>query len=441
MRGHLPREPVDRITRPLVRFLRIETASGTVLLASAFLAIVLSNSPWSESYLAFWDMPIGFRIGDTAVARSLREWINDGWMTLFFFVVALELKREIVLGELRDPPRALLSLAGAVGGMVVPIAVFLLWSDTAVGWGSVMATDTAFVVGCLALLGSRVPHSLRLFLLSLAVFDDVGAILVVALAYGKTIHWGALTAASLGLGAMAVLARIGVRSILLYTVAGIGVWAATDRSGIHATLVGVLLGLMTPARSWITHSRLHAILNRVIAHPDDEIGGSGDEDRRDLRRAGVAAQEAFSPVERLEFVLHPWIAFIVMPVFALANAGVVLAAGTPNGTLTGAIVLAFLLGKPAGVFVFSYLSVRLRLAIRPPDLPWSLIAAGGLLTGIGFTMALLIANLAFQGDQLLAAKLGIMAASVGSATCGLAVLRYLTRGAQAVVHVATAEQE
>ncbi|GAB4072532.1 Na+/H+ antiporter NhaA [Ancylobacter sonchi] len=427
--ARLPKEPADRLTRPFLRFLRIEAMAGVVLLLSTVLALVIANTAWSASFLALWDMPAGIRFGEVEVSRSLRHWINDGLMTFFFFVIALELKRELVLGELRNPRVAALPVAAAFGGMVVPAGVFLLVigsSPGANGWGIVMSTDTAFVIGCLAMLGSRIPESLRLFLLSLAIFDDVGAILVVAIGYGGTLNWAALGAAGIGLAVVAAISRLGVRNIPVYFAVGGGIWLAFDTSGVHATVTGVILGLMTPARSWVSDTRLHAILDRVVAYPPGDHWSGDAAARGDLHRAGVATREALSPIERLEIALHPWVAFAIMPLFALANAGVPMAAATFDAALTTAIVAAFVVGKPAGVVLFSVLAVKLRLGIRPNELSWGLLAAGSLLTGIGFTMALFIAELAFEPTLLDSVKLGILGASIISAAAGFLALNWLT---------------
>lgn len=427
--AQLPKEPADLFTRPLTRFLRIEAMAGAVLLLCTIVAMVLSNTGWSAQFLSFWEIKLGFTIGGIEFVRSLKHCINDGLMTLFFFVVALELKRELVLGELRDPRRAAFPLAAALGGMVVPAGLFLLLTEGgpgAGGWGTVMSTDTAFVIGCLAVLGARLPHSLRLFLLSLAIFDDVGAILVVAIAYGAALSWISLGLAGLGLAVVAVAARLGIRSIPVYFAMGGLIWLALDASGVHATLSGVILGLMTPARSWVSDTRLHAIFDRVVAHPPGAQWGGNTPARRDLRRAGIAAREALSPIERLEISLHPWVAFTIMPLFALANAGVPIAAAGFAPTLATSIFVAFVIGKPIGIVLFSFMAVKMRLGIRPGDLPWSLLAAGSLLTGIGFTMALFIAELAFDSGLLNSAKLGILAASVVSAGAGFLALVWLT---------------
>lgn len=427
--SELPKEPIDRFTKPFARFLRIEATAGVILLLAALCAVALSNSPWSAPFLAFWDVPIGIRLGAVEFSRSLQHWINDGLMTFFFFIVALELKREIILGELRNPRMAALSFAGALGGMVVPASLYLLLASGgagAHGWGTVMATDTAFVIGCLAVLGSRVPLSLRLFLLSLAIFDDIGAIMVVAIGYGSALNWWALALSGLGLAVVMAAARLGVRSIPIYFLIGGLTWLAMDASGIHPTLVGVALGLMTPTRGWVSDNRLRAILSRVAAYPPGEHWSGDTSDRRDLRRAGIATREALSPVERLEIVLHPWVAFLIMPLFALANAGVPLSPADFDITVATAIFVGFVLGKPAGVVIFSVLAVRLRLAVLPPSLNWAMIAGGGLLSGIGFTMALFIAGLAFGPVLLNSAKLGILSASVMAGVGGLVALVWLT---------------
>lgn len=427
--GRLPQEPADRFTKPFMRFLRIESMASAALLLATIVALGLSNSPWSKTFLAVWDTRVGLEIGHISFSRSLQHWINDGLMTLFFFVVALELKREIVLGELRDLRTITLSLAAALGGMAVPAALFLLLQGGGEGWhgwGVVMATDTAFVIGALAVLGNRVPLSLRLFLLSLAIFDDMGAILVVAIGYGGTISWIPIVLAGAGFGLVAVISRLGIRSIPAYFAIGGAIWLALDAGGIHPTLAGVILGLMTPARSWVSGIRLHAIFDRVIAYPLDEHWTGDSKGRQDLQRARIAARESLSPIERLEMLLHPWVAFAVMPLFALANAGVSIVPAEFHRGLALAVFAGFVLGKPVGIVMFSAIAVALRLGKRPAELSWGVLTAGAMLTGIGFTMALFIAEMAFEGGLLTSAKLGILAASVVSAAGGLLALILLT---------------
>jgi NhaA family Na+:H+ antiporter len=425
----LPSAIADRITKPFSRFLKIETASGAVLLLATFGALILSNSAWSASFLAFWEVPVGVHFGSLDFTRSLRHWIDDGLMTLFFFVVALELKRELVLGELRTLRMATLSCAGALGGVLGPATIYLALTrgqPEMHGWGTVTATDTAFVIGCLALLGSRIPPSLRLFLLSLAIFDDVGAILVVALGYGGPLNYAALVLMGLGLVIMVGFARVGIRNVSIYFLLGVMIWLCCDASGVHPTFTGVVLGLMTPPRGWVSDARLHAILEQVVSYPSGNRWSGDTIARRDLRRASIATAEALSPLERLEMMLHPWVGFAIMPIFAFANAGFAISGPDIVQPVSLAIFASLAFGKPIGVLAFSWLAVRLGIATRSPGLNWSLLAAASLLTGIGFTMSLFIAGMAYEPAVLDAVKIGILAASVFSATAGLLVLFILT---------------
>ena len=427
--SRLPHGMTDRFAKSFLHFVRIEAMAGVALLAATVVALVAANSPWAAWFHALWETRAGISLGGMEISRSLRHWINDGLMTMFFFVISLELKRELVLGELRNPRMAALPIAAALGGMLVPVGVFLLMVDAGPGmrgWGTVMSTDTAFVIGCLAVLGARIPGSLRLFLLSLAIFDDVGAIVVVAIGYGHDLYWPALCAAGMAFALVLALGWLGVRSMAAYVASGAAAWIALDLSGLHATVAGVALGLMTPAARWVSDARLRAILDRVLARPPGELGTGNTVARDDLQRAGVAAREAFSPIERLELLLHPWVAFAVLPLFALANAGVGFAGARLDAGLALAVAAAFVAGKPVGVVFFSFMAVRTGLARLPPALPWKLLVAGSLLTGIGFTMALFIAELAFEADRLASAKIGILAASVVCVAAGLGALFLLT---------------
>lgn len=427
--SHLPEALIDRLRMPAAYFLQIEAAAGAVLLLFTLAALILANSPWAHTFMSFWEIPLGIHIGEWDLSRTLREWINDALMTLFFFLVALELKRELVLGELRNPRMAALSIAAAVGGMVVPAGFYLFLQfgqPGEYGWGTVMATDTAFLIGSLALLGSRIPRSLRVFMLSLAIVDDIGAILVVAIGYSSHIGWWLLVLGATGIVIVRAMAMIGIRSFPVYFIIGGLVWFAVDASGIHATVTGVILGLLTPARRWVSDERLFAILGEVIAHPASEQGSGVTRDRGTLQVAEVAARETLSPLERLEIQLHPWVGFVIMPLFAFANAGVPLLLANFKSPVTIAVIIAFTLGKPLGVISFSWIAVRSGLATRPQGLDWGLITGGGLLAGIGFTMALFIANLAYSPAMVDEAKLGILAASVLSAVTGILFLFYLS---------------
>lgn len=427
--SNLPHETADRITKPFARFLKIEAAAGALLLLAVLVALGLANSPWAMAFLDFWETPIGLTFGSLDFTRTLRHWINDGLMTLFFFVLSLELKREIVLGELRNPRQAALPLAGALGGMAVPVSLYLalmIGQPGAHGWGTVMATDTAFVIGCLALFGNRIPPTLRLFLLSLAIFDDVGAILVIAFGYGEATNWSALALALAGLGVVAGFSRAGIRSVPIYFLLGGAIWLCFDASGVHATIAGVILGLMTPTRVWVSDTRLRAILGRVLTYPAGEHWSGDTADRRDLRQAGKAVTESLSPIERLEMMLHPWVGFAIMPIFALANAGITIHSADLQQSVSLAVIVGLVLGKPIGVLGFSWLAVRSGMAMLSPGLSWPFIVAGAFLTGIGFTMSLFIAGLAFEPATLNAVKLGILSGSAIAALVGTLMLVRLT---------------
>jgi NhaA family Na+:H+ antiporter len=424
----LPVEPIHRIVNPLVRFLHVEAASGFVLLAATMFALAMANSPAHENYQAFWNIPLALEIGDFSLSHSLRDWINDGLMVIFFFVIGLEVKRELVLGELRDVRRATLPIVAAIGGMVAPAGIYLALQygqPGERGWGIPMATDIAFVVGCMALLGSRVPHGLRVMLVSLAIADDIGAILVIAFGYSETFHYQAL---AIGLGFIALMLgfnRIGVRNLGVYTLLGILVWLAFLQSGIHATIAGVILGLLTPARSYLNQG----ILIRLLQQIREAVEGNWSKEphrAETVRRLQWAARETISPLEYLEQTLHPWVAFGIMPVFALANAGVPFQASALVAPVSLAVLLGLLIGKPVGIVLTSWLAVRAGLAKLPDGVGWLTLAGAGCLAGIGFTMALFIADLALTGPLLDEAKIGILSGSVLSAALGMAILMRTT---------------
>lgn len=425
--ARLPRELVDRFAKPFARFVRIEAAGGAVLLLVTLSTVAVVNSPWGPGFLSLWETQVSVRFGGVVWAHTLRSVINDGLMTLFFFLLALELKRELVLGELRNPRVAALSIAGALGGMIVPAGIYLvLMADRpgSGGWGMVMATDTAFVVAALALLGTRVPQCLRMFMLSLTVIDDIGAILVMVFGYSGHIAQGPLALSLVGVAIVVAMKRLGVRGYPAYALMGGLLWLAVDASGIQPTATGMVLGLLTPARRWVGDQRLYAILDRVVAHPAGEEGSGDTADRETLQMAEIAARETLPPVERLEMALHPWVAFVVLPLFALANAGFSISSGSVRSPLFLAVFVGLTLGKPLGVVTFSWLAVRAGIATRPPELGWRAMIGGGLLAGIGFTMAVFIANLALHGDQIDTAKLGTFLASAVSAVAGLGWLMW-----------------
>ncbi|MEX2027049.1 MAG: Na+/H+ antiporter NhaA, partial [Pirellulaceae bacterium] len=365
-------------------------------------------------------------LGSWVLSSSLAHWVNDGLMTVFLFVVGLEIKRELVDGELRSLRQAALPLVGALGGMVVPAAIYLLLQGRGEGqrgWGIPMATDIAFAVGILALLGQRVPIGLKIFLLALAIADDIGAILVIALFYSTGLVPMALALAGIGLLLVAGMNRIGVRSIGIYTIVGVAIWLAMFQSGIHPTVAGVVLGLMTPGRAWVPGESLVEMMLGAVDRLDGEIERTHSHDHYLLMgNLTRVATETVSPLERLEVTLHPWVAFGIMPIFALANAGVAIETRAAGSGIALAVAAGLLVGKPLGIALFSWVAVRLGWASLPTGVSWASLIGAGCLGGIGFTMSLFIASLALQDTNLDAAKIGTLSGSLLSGTLGLILL-------------------
>jgi NhaA family Na+:H+ antiporter len=355
-------------------------------------------------------------------------------MAVFFFVIGLEVKREIVLGELRDVRRAALPIAAALGGMAIPAAIYLAFvheGPAARGWGIPMATDIAFVVGCMAVLGKRVPSSLRILLLTLAIADDIGAILVIAIGYTEQIHLLPLGIGAVGILAISILTRLGVRSFLVYVLLGVVVWIGFYASGVHATIAGVILGIQTPAGKYLGRDHVQSVLERVQAVFHAGEWESMADRAEKVRTVQRAVRESISPLEYLESLLHPWVGFVIMPLFALANAGVQVTASGLSDPVAVAAGVGLLAGKPLGILLFSYVAVRLGLAVMPNGVSWRQMTGAGFLAGIGFTMALFIAGLAIQGSELDAAKVGVLVGSAVAATIGMVILALSSNGAPA----------
>jgi NhaA family Na+:H+ antiporter len=422
------RKKVKRILAPVERFLSIEASSGIVLMISAGLALAWANSPWRETYEGLWHVLIGARVGGFAFERDLHFWINDGLMTIFFFVVGLEIRREIYAGELSEIKRAALPLAAALGGMLVPAMIFFALNagrPSVNGWAIPMATDIAFAVGALALLGKRVAPALRILLLALAVIDDVGAIIIIALFYSADLSLLGFAVLGLGILLIFLLQMFGVRSPLAYLVPGLVVWTGAYVAGIHPTLAGVIVGLLTPVRAWYGAERFLEQVAKVHSLRSRRL-----EDRRDLLPhldgLKVANREAVSPVERLQHVLHGWVAFGIMPLFAFANAGVPLNEVSIRGNALWVflgVTIGLAVGKPIGILGLSWGSSRIGIAALPKGIRWSQVSVVGIVGGIGFTMALFIAQLAFPPGPLLeTSKLAILCGS------GLAAILSLIAG-------------
>ncbi len=420
---HLPAAPIHRLTRPLTRFLHIESASGVVLLVCTAVALALANSPAAGWWAELWHTHIGVEVGHVRLGGELGHFlVNDLLMVVFFFVVGLEIKRELVIGELRDRRKAALPVAAAVGGMIVPALIYYALQRGQPGergWGVPMATDIAFVVGVMALLGRRAPPGLKVMLLSLAIADDIGAVVVIAVFYSTGLSWGMLGAAAVALAAARLLSRSGVRSGGVYVLVGGSAWLAMLNSGVHPTIAGVALGLLTPSDAWVGAAAFRRTVADVLGRiedPDIEVAGPERE------MLAFAARESVSPLERLEGRLHPWVAFIIMPLFALANAGVAVEVEHLRSPVSLAVAAGLFLGKPVGVMAFSLLAVRAGLARLPEGVSWTMVLGGGLLAGIGFTMSLFVAGLALSGDLLTAGKVGTLCGSAASGLAGAAVL-------------------
>lgn len=424
------RPVLRRVVGPLVSFGRIEASGGAVLLVAALVALGWANSPWQASYHDLWSTSVAVHFGGFELEEELRAWVNDGLMVLFFFVAGLAIKTELVGGELRDRSHAALPAAAAAGGMLVPALLYLaanLTGGQPVGWGVPTATDIAFAVGIVTLLGDRVPSPVKVFLLALAIVDDIGAVLIIALFYGDTLSLPWLATALVLLLVVAGMQRLRVWYIPAYVLLGIGAWLATFESGVHPTIAGVALGLMAPARPLLDPADA-----RRVATDDDREDIAIEEDP-DLR--AFVVREAEPVADRLERALHPWSSYVVIPVFALANAGVTFETGMVTEAATSAvtlgIVVGLLVGKPLGVLVGVWLATRFGSVALPAEVRWLHVAGVGATAGVGFAMSLFISGLAFSGDAVDQAKLGVFVASVLAGATGILLLRWAVGNATA----------
>jgi Na+/H+ antiporter NhaA len=415
---------VRNVETPLRSFLRTETGSAAVLLASVIAALVWANADMA-SYTRVWETTLSIHIGDAGLSHSLRYWVNSGLMTLFFFVIGLEARREFDLGELRERRRATVPVAAGVGGMLVPVAIFLAINagrSSAHGWGAAMSTDTAFALGLLALVGSRVPFRLRAFVLSFSVADDVIALVVIATVYAAHVDVGALVEAVAIFGIVLLALVLGIHRGAVYAVIGVATWIALSKSGVDPIVVGLAMGLLTyagpAARSDL--ERASDLFRRFREQPTPELARSA--------QAGVG--RAVSPNEQLQLRFHPWTSYVIVPVFALANAGIAINAGFLGRAFTSSITLGILfgyvVGKPVGVVGGSWLVTKLSDGRLRPPVGWAAVVGGGAIAGIGFTVSLLISDLAFRGDELAEAKAGVLCAALGASILSWATFRTTT---------------
>ena len=434
---------VDRILRPFQQFVATESAGGLLLIVSATLGLAWANSPYGDGYFALWDWAFTIGPDGFALTMPLSHWINDGLMVLFFLLVGLEIKREVFVGELSSIRQAALPIAAALGGMIVPAAIFAsinAGGAGARGWGIPMATDIAFALGVLSILGNRIPTGLRLFLAAVAIVDDIGAVLVIALFYAGPLSVSALGFAVALFVLLLLCNRAGVRHPGIYAGLGVLLWLAVLQSGVHPTIAGVLLAIAIPARTLIdedtfglqAESALFEFRHASTPHVRSVVSNPGQQEA--LHHLERAIEGVQSPLLRIEHNLHRTVAFVIVPLFAFANAGVRFSAETFSSlswrVLLG-VVLGLVVGKVTGIFLAARLAVRHRVAALPDQVTWRSIFGVGWLGGIGFTMSLFIATLAFGGGpQLDSAKIGILVGSVVSACIGTTVLRKLPRAVE-----------
>ncbi len=430
---------IDRLANPIERFIRSAASGGGVLMLSACIALAWANSPYSHLYVDLWETSIAVSVGNTALSKSLLHWINDGLMAMFFVVVGLEIKREMLVGELSSVKKASLSVIAAFGGMVVPALLYsLLNSNSAgsAGWGIPMATDIAFALGVVSLLGNRVPFALKVFLTALAIADDIGAVVVIALFYTSQLNLAMLFWA-VGITILLVIAnRIGVRNLFFYAFAGVALWWCVMQSGIHATIAGVVLAMTIPARQRINAEEFTDDARALVAefaeqtHEGTHILANQNAQSA-VRALEQSCEHVQTPLSRFEGALHLPVALIVMPLFAFANAGVALSGNLSeafSNRVTLGIILGLVVGKPIGITLFCWLGARLKIATIPNGVTWSTLFAIGCLGGIGFTMSLFVQSLAFN-DAVLStdAKIGIFTASAVSGLVGSLLLMLVRR--------------
>ncbi len=431
--------PIDRILAPFRTFIRRDASPGILLIICTVIALAWANSPWAHSYETFWHTPLGISIGEHNLSFSLQHWINDGLMAMFFFVVGLEIKREVLAGELASFRQAFLPIVAAIGGMIVPALLYLCFNfgtSSEDGWGIPMATDIAFAIGVLTLFGNRVPISLKIFLTALAIVDDIGAVLVIAFFYTSDLNFFELFLGLLFLLTLAGANYLGVRNALIYGVLGIGgLWLSFLLSGIHPSIAGVLGALTIPARTRLKSTDLSKSLKPLIEkmerHFPPEVSPyrSNPEDLltkgqlRALSRMEKLCEYAGTPLQRIEKGLHNWVIFLIMPLFALANAGVELEGNVESmlySPVSFGIIAGLVLGKQIGIMSFSYLAIRLGFARLPLGVTYGSLYGVSCLAGIGFTMSLFISGLAFStgSPYVSASKLAILLASVISGLLG-----------------------
>ncbi|MFX0052453.1 MAG: Na+/H+ antiporter NhaA [Candidatus Hermodarchaeota archaeon] len=430
--------PSVKIRRPFKEFLKTEAFSGILLVSCTILALLIANSLLSHDYFEFWEAEFSITISRFALSKPLHLWINEGLMALFFFVVGLEIKRELLVGELRTPKKALLPVSAALGGMMIPTLTYIIINianpSAARGWGIPMATDIAFVIGVMAILGTKVPFSLKIFLTSLAIVDDIGAVLIIALFYSQRIEPIFLVVGSSLVVSLFLINRLGIQNHIVYAIIGIILWYFVFLSGLHATIAGILVALTIPARTKLNPDEFVAegqlILERFkSAGPREKEILLNRQHLAALKTLEITCLNVQTPLQRFERALHYWVAFTIMPLFILSNAGISIEKIELNmffQPITLGIIIGLVFGKQIGIFLFSWISVKIGLTELPSGLTWGHVYGGAWLGGIGFTMSLFIASLALiDPTNLIMAKIGIIVGSLISGLIGYLILRYV----------------
>lgn len=419
---------------PFQKFVRIESFSGMLLFSVTIVALVLANSPLAERFQSIWEFKLGVSISSFELIKPLILWVNDGLMAIFFFLIGLEIKRELLIGELNSVKKASFPLFAAIGGMAVPVIVFLIFNqnpESSNAWGIPMATDIAFSLAILTLLGKRVPLGLKIFLTAFAIVDDLGAVMVIAVFYSDSIQWSLV---GIALALLAILFFLSYRKIhvkALILAFGIVIWVLFLKAGIHPTIAGVLLAFTVPIRQRINIDTYYEKLCEIV----DDIREIGDAKAPLLTKKQIEGiddledwtDKVQSPLQQLEHRLHNWVAYLIMPIFALSNAGVSFSSDTNLDTfLGGVIVVSLVTGKLLGITIFSWLGIKLKLAELPEGVNFTHIVGTALLAGVGFTMSIFVANLAFSGNEQLldSAKAGILVGSLIAGLSGYLVLRF-----------------
>lgn len=424
---------LDNISNPFQRFFEIEASGGILLIIFTAVALIWANSPWGHFYHEFWHYDLSIGIGDYKLSHSLLHWINDGLMAIFFFVVGLEIKREMLAGELSSFKKASLPISAAIGGMIVPATIFLLINRNqpgTEGWGVPMATDIAFSLGVLSLLGRRVPLSLKIFLVAFAIVDDLGAVIIIAFFYSEDIQWIMLLYSGLLLGLLSIFNYLNIRHIPLYVVVGLIIWFLFMKSGIHPTLAGVLIAFTIPANRRLSIKTFNQDVTHNLKPYCNTCSNKmtlNHDQLEAIDNMQVLIKRVQSPLQSLEHSLHTFVTFIVMPLFALTNAGVIL---TQSGSgffspLSVNIEISLIFGKVIGIALFSWFAVKIGMSALPRNVNWSHILGLGFLGGMGFTMSLFISNLAYTDNvtMLNEAKIGILVGSMVAGITGYLILK------------------